>query len=144
GVPGSGKSGWASAWLGAVACLDNVALVGIDPKRVEMGLVRDRLSTVATTVESAVEVLREVFDEAEARYEALAALGRKKVTPDLLDKFPLIVVVIDELAELTAWADGGTKEEKALEAEARGLIRRLIQKARAAGICVVSMTQKPM
>lgn len=77
----------------------------------------------------------------ERRYAWLADHGLKKVTVDLLsDDMPLLIVVIDELADLVSV---GVTEEKAADQQRSTLIRRLIAKGRAAGVVVVAATQKP-
>jgi DNA segregation ATPase FtsK/SpoIIIE-like protein len=142
GVPGGGKSGGLTAYLVGIAQLPHVALIGLDPKMVELSLHRPRASYISVRDEETLAVLALVRDEMERRYAWLADHGLKKVTVDLLsDDMPLLIVVIDELADLVSV--GVTKEEKAADQQRSTLIRRLIAKGRAAGVVVVAATQKP-
>lgn len=141
GVPGSGKSGGATAILAGISRLDGVALVGLDPKRVELSLWAPRFSVIAKHDEHATAVLEALLAEMERRYEWLDDEGLKKVPLDRLDEVPLIVVLIDELAEVVS--GGVTKEDKAAEVQRSTAIRRLIAKGRAAGFVVITATQKP-
>lgn len=141
GVPGSGKSGGATALLAGIGRLENCALVGLDPKRVELNMWRERFSVIAKKDEHASEVLAALLEEMERRYEWLEQNDLKKVPFDRFAEKPLIVVLIDELADLVSI--GVTKEEKAAELQRQTAIRRLIAKGRAAGIVVIAATQKP-
>nr|WP_017202699.1 FtsK/SpoIIIE domain-containing protein [Microbacterium barkeri] len=141
GVPGSGKSGGATALLVGISRLENCALVGLDPKRVELNMWRDRFSVIAKKDGHASEVLAALLEEMERRYEWLEQNDLKKVPFDRFHEKPLIVILIDELADLVSV--GVTKEEKAAEAQRSTAIRRLIAKGRAAGIVVITATQKP-
>lgn len=141
GVPGSGKSGGATAILAGISRLDGVALVGLDPKRVELSLWEPRFSVIAKRDEHATAVLESLLEEMERRYIWLDEHNLKKVPLDRLDEVPLIVVLIDELAELVS--GGVTKEDKAAEVVRSTAIRRLISKGRAAGFVVITATQKP-
>jgi len=83
-----------------------------------------------------------LVEEMERRYEFLEQQQKKKLTADMLtDEMPLIVVVIDELADIVSI--GVTKEELEGDKIRATRIRRLIAKGRAAAISVISMTQKP-
>lgn len=141
GIPGGGKSGGATAFLAGVSRLPNCALVGLDPKRVELSGWKPRFSMIAKKEEHAGQVLASLVLEMDRRYEWLDENGLKKLPLDRLDEKPLIVLMIDELADLVSV--GVTKDEKAAELERSTAIRRLIAKGRAAGIIVVTATQKP-
>lgn len=142
GTPGSGKSGGATALLAGIAALPNVALIGLDPKRVELSLWRDRFSVIAKKEEDATTVLAATVEEMERRYEWLESAGLKKITEtEISPTMPLLVLMIDELADLVSI--GVTKPEKDAELERSTMIRRLIAKGRAAGIVVITATQKP-
>lgn len=142
GIPGSGKSGGATALLSGIARLPHVALVGLDPKRVELSLWGPRFSRIAKRDEDATLVLQALLEEMERRYEWLEDRGLKKVSEaELSDDLPLIVMLIDELADLVSV--GVTTDEKKAEAERSTMIRRLIAKGRAAGVVVIAATQKP-
>lgn len=141
GVPGSGKSGGATAILAGISRLPGVALVGLDPKRVELSLWEPRFSMIAKRDEHASAVLEALLVEMERRYEWLDERGLKKVPLDRLQEMPLIVVLIDELAEVVS--GGVTKDEKGAQEARSTAIRRLIAKGRAAGFVVITATQKP-
>lgn len=142
GVPGGGKSGGITALLCGIARLSNVALIGLDPKKVELAPWRRRFTRIATTEDQATDVLQRLVVEMENRYDWLEANGKKKFSPDMFSSAqPLLVVVIDELADLVSVAV--EKEEKAEEAARATMIRRLIAKGRAAGVVVIAATQKP-
>ncbi|MCP3420341.1 FtsK/SpoIIIE domain-containing protein [Nocardioides pinisoli] len=142
GTPGGGKSGGLTALLCGIARLENVALIGLDPKRVEQAPWVRRFSRIAKTDYDATDVLVRLRDEMERRYEWLERSGLKKFGPEQFTKErPLLVLVVDELADLVAVAVD--REEKAAETERSTLIRRIIAKGRAAGIVTVQATQKP-
>lgn len=143
GTPGGGKSGGITALLAGIARLDHVAIVGLDPKRVEQGMWAPRFSRIATgNGDDPSLVLEALEEEMERRYDYLQAQGLKKFTPkEFSAEWPLIVVVIDELADLVAVA--ADKDGKAEEATRSTLIRRLIALGRAAGIVLITATQKP-
>lgn len=142
GIPGSGKSGSITTLLCGITSIPHVALFGLDPKMVELAQWRPRASYVATADDDALRVLGALVAEMDRRYNALMANGQKKITPEMLSaELPLIVLVIDELADLVS--TGVTKEDKAADEARSTLIRRLIAKGRAAGVVVVAATQKP-
>jgi S-DNA-T family DNA segregation ATPase FtsK/SpoIIIE len=140
----------------------DVRLILIDPKMLEMSTyegIPHLLAPVVTDMRQAGHALNWCVAEMERRYRLMSKLGvrnlagynakiadaKKKdevipnpfsLTPDApepLDKLPVIVVVIDELADLMMVV--GKKIEE--------LIARLAQKARAAGIHLILATQRP-
>src|SRR5215218_8324396 len=121
GEPGAGKSA-ALSMVVATAALDPAARVWLlDGKLVELAAwapVAERLA--GPDGEQAIELLRDVREEMEARYRELLARGIRKVPRE--DGLPLHLVVCDELAEL---------------------LRDLVARGRAAGVIVVAATQKP-
>lgn len=141
GIPGSGKSGAITTLLAGISNLQDVALIGLDPKQVELAPWKDRFSRIESDPDEMTDVLIRVRDEMERRYDWLEAMDRKKIEPRDFGQFPLLVLVIDELAEVLA--SGATKEEKAGDAQRSVLLRRLIAKGRAAGIVPILATQKP-
>ena len=142
GVPGGGKSGGLTALITGCARLENVALVGLDPKKVEQAMWRPRFSHIATELDDALATLYALADEMDARYDRLVEEGRKKVSADMISpEMPLIVVVADEMAELVAM--GISKEEKGADQDRISKMQRLVQKGRAAGIVFIGATQKP-
>lgn len=137
GLPGGGKSAFLNALIAsAVGCGPSVALYGIDPKRVELAAWRGKFTRIATEDDDFLPLLNDLADEMNSRYAYLEQHGLRK-----FEKFtaahPLIVLVIDELAEVVSSAD--SKRDKAHSAA----IRILVQKGRAAGICVIAATQRP-
>ncbi len=141
---------------------EDVRLIMIDPKMLELSVyegIPHLLAPVVTDMKQAAHALNWCVGEMEKRYRLMSALGvrnlagynqkiraaeaaERKVpnpfslTPDApepLSTLPLIVVVIDELADLMMVA--GKKIEE--------LIARLAQKARAAGIHLILATQRP-
>jgi hypothetical protein len=148
GIPGGGKSGGETVLVTGLAQLPNVALVGLDPKLVELPIWKDRFSAIAVenveegTNHHASYILAALNREMGRRYTWLSEHGFKKFTADMINEdFPLIVTVIDELADLVSV--GSTTEERWHEASRSTAIRRLIAKGRAAGMPVFAATQKP-
>ena len=140
----------------------DVRLILIDPKMLEMSVYADiphLLAPVVTDMRQAANALNWCVAEMERRYKLMSTLGVRNLagynakvaeaqksgkplpnpfslTPDApepLEPIPLIVVIIDELADLMMVA--GKKIEE--------LIARLAQKARASGIHLVLATQRP-
>ncbi|KIG11054.1 cell division FtsK/SpoIIIE [Burkholderia sp. MR1] len=141
---------------------EDVRLIMIDPKMLELSVyegIPHLLAPVVTDMKLASNALNWCVGEMEKRYRLMSAVGvrnlqgfnqkvrnteaaGKKLTnpfsltpdaPEPLSTLPLIVVVIDELADLMMVA--GKQIEQ--------LIARLAQKARAAGIHLILATQRP-
>ncbi len=141
---------------------DDVRLIMIDPKMLELSVydgIPHLLAPVVIDMKLAAHALSWCVAEMDKRYRLMSALGVRNLagynqkisdgiaaeklvknpfslTPDApepLDRLPMIVVVIDELADLMMVA--GKKIEE--------LIARLAQKARAAGIHLILATQRP-
>jgi S-DNA-T family DNA segregation ATPase FtsK/SpoIIIE len=139
-----------------------VRLILVDPKMLELSVyegIPHLLAPVVTDMRQAASALNWCVTEMERRYKLMSTLGvrnlegfNKKIrdaikegapithpftltpdSPEPLDEVPLIVVVIDELADLMMVV--GKKVEE--------LIARLAQKARACGIHLVIATQRP-
>lgn len=144
GEPGGGKSVTISALLCGVAARDDVQIVAVDLKQlVELGEYAPRCAGVAGDQLSAGDVLVEVEHIRGARMDALRAQGLTSVARRGYDRdWPLILVVIDEVAELVV-ADGPSKEAKDHATALVRLLSRLVRLGRAAGISVVLSTQKP-
>ena len=136
GEPGAGKSA-ALSMLVAAAALDPAARVWLlDGKVVELAAwapVAERLA--GPDGEQAIELLRDVREEMEARYRELLARGLRKVPRK--DGLPLHLVVCDELAFYLTLPDKRQRQEFA------ELLRDLVARGRAAGVVVVAATQKP-
>ena len=136
---------------------DQMKMILIDPKRLELGLYQDiphLLVPVVTEPKIAQNALRWAVVEMEARYKKLAKRGvrnleayneqiRQLPIPGLglesndldneRDPLPYIVIVIDELADLMMTAAREVEE----------YITRLAQMARAVGIHLILATQRP-
>ncbi|MDP1549657.1 MAG: DNA translocase FtsK 4TM domain-containing protein [Nitrosomonas sp.] len=140
---------------------DQTRLILIDPKMLELSVyegIPHLLTPVVTDMREAASALRWCVNEMERRYKLMSALGVRNLggynqkirdaakneepvvdpfappeAPEYLEELPLIVVVIDELADLMMVA--GKKVEH--------LIARLAQKARASGIHLLLATQRP-
>ncbi|HYN30666.1 MAG TPA: FtsK/SpoIIIE domain-containing protein [Dermatophilaceae bacterium] len=138
GCSGSGKG---SVLWGTVAGLapyvpsDTVRLWGVDLKHgVELHMGRALFTTVADTGEGAIAVLDTLLGVAERRGAAMAGRVRSH-TPTPGD--PLHVLVVDELADLIAYADRDTR------VDAARFLARLLTKGRALGVVVVAFVQDP-
>lgn len=142
GSPGSGKSGAITCLLAGISRIPAVALIGLDPKMVELSGWKKRFSYIATAESDISRVLGALVEEMEIRYSDLAEAGLKKITEEMLtDELPLLVLIIDELADLVS--TGISKSDVAHDQTRATRIRRLIAKGRAAGIVVQAATQKP-
>ena len=86
-------------------------------------------------VDEAIELLRELREEMEARYRELLARGKRKVARE--DGLPLHLVVCDELAFYLG------SEDRKKQREFAELLRDLVARGRAAGVIVCAATQKP-
>lgn len=149
GSTGSGKSVCLNTIIISMlykASPDDLKLILIDPKCVEFslynGLPHLMLPNVITETDKAVNSLTWAVNEMERRYklfqEARARnLAEYNTTQKVLsgetEKLPLIVIIIDELADLMMLAKKDIEEK----------IMRLAQKARAAGIHLILATQRP-
>ena len=160
GSTGTGKSVSVNAMLSSIlfrATPDDVRLIMVDPKRLELGMYEEiphLLTPVVVDPKLAANALRWAVREMEERYKTLAAVGvrnieqynrniramqvEKKgpVTDDNgneIKPLPFIVVLIDELADLMMVAGNEVEES----------ICRLAQMARAVGIHLILATQRP-
>jgi S-DNA-T family DNA segregation ATPase FtsK/SpoIIIE len=139
-----------------------VRLILIDPKMLELSVyegIAHLLAPVVTDMKLAANALHWCVGEMERRYRLMSTLGVRNLSgynarvseakksgkpltnpfsltpdaPEPIEEMPLIVVVIDELADLMMVT--GRKIEE--------LIARIAQKARAAGIHLILATQRP-
>jgi len=146
GTTGSGKSEALNVLLfGLVGFYSpsELKLLLVDPKGTELqefARTPHLLGEVGWDDNEALDLLKRAVVEMQTRYEKMREMRSRtlaefnsKVTPD--KKIPWWVVVLDEYADLTS--DSGMKKEIEVE------LKRLAQKARAAGIHVVIATQKP-
>jgi S-DNA-T family DNA segregation ATPase FtsK/SpoIIIE len=146
GTTGSGKSGSVNAMLASIllrATPNEVRLVLVDPKQVELGLyesIPHLLTPVVTNPRAAANVLGNLIREMEERY-GIMSLARTRNLVELNRHreqrgeraLPYILCVIDELADLMMVAPG----------EVEDAIIRLAQKSRAVGIHLLLATQRP-
>jgi S-DNA-T family DNA segregation ATPase FtsK/SpoIIIE len=156
GSTGTGKSVGLNSMLTSIlyrATPDDVRMIMIDPKRLELGMYEDiphLLSPVVVDPKKANNALRWAVREMEERYKTLAAEGVRNIeqynrnvrnvlqergadAEDAPKTLPFIVVVIDELADLMMVASNEVEES----------ICRLAQMARAVGIHLILATQRP-
>ncbi|GAA6525079.1 FtsK/SpoIIIE domain-containing protein [Intrasporangium sp. DVR] len=138
GCSGSGKGSMLWGVCGGLAPAvraDLVRLWGVDLKRgVEVMMGRRLFTTVAITPTDAIATLRRLLAVVEERGRSMAGVSRLHV-PRPGD--PLHVLVIDELAALTAYADADTKRE------ASRLLSEVLTQGRALGVVVLACVQDP-
>lgn len=152
GATGSGKSVCVNSVITSIlmrAKPDEVKLVMIDPKKVELSMYNGAphlLAPVVNDPKKASIVLKKIVEEMEHRYDLLSESSTKNIegynrlmekkiaSGDIFaKKLPYIVVLIDELADLMLVA----------AKEIEDSIMRITQMARAAGIHLIVATQRP-
>lgn len=152
GSTGSGKSVAVNGIITSIlmkALPSQVKFLMVDPKMVELDVYNDiphLLIPVVTNPRKAARALQKVVDEMENRYELFRRVGSRNIEGynAKVEKFnaenqekqqtlPLIVVIVDELADLMMVASK----------EVEDAIIRIGQKARAAGIHMILATQRP-
>jgi S-DNA-T family DNA segregation ATPase FtsK/SpoIIIE len=151
GATGAGKSSCINALVTSLLVRttpDQVRLILVDPKRVELGQYNDvphLLTRVITNPKKAADALQWVVQEMDRRYLLLEAAAVRDIEgyygkydtgnldPTLFERFPYVVVVIDELNDLMMVS--ARTVEFAVE--------RIAQMARAVGIHLVIATQRP-
>ena len=141
---------------------DQVRLIMVDPKMLELSIyegIPHLLAPVVTDMKQAANALHWCVTEMEKRYKLMSSMGVRNIAslnskirdaekrgehipnplsltpeaPEPLKNMPLIVVIIDELADLMLVVGKKVEEQ----------IARLAQKARASGIHLVLATQRP-
>ncbi|MGD2064929.1 MAG: DNA translocase FtsK [Dehalococcoidia bacterium] len=144
GATGSGKT----VCLNSIICClllhnspDDVRLIMVDPKRVELvnfNSVPHLLAPVVVDADKAIKALRWLSQEMDNRYRQFAKAGARNIEGYNKDRtpgeaLPYLVLIIDELADLMLTAFD----------EVEHALCRLAQLARATGIHLVVATQRP-
>ncbi len=146
GTTGSGKSGCINTILTSTllrATPDDVRMILIDPKHIELGYyesIPHLLTSVVSSPKEAATVLMNVVTEMDRRYERLSFV-RARSLPEANralrqrgeQTLPYLLVVIDELADLMMVSPQAVED----------CVIRLAQKSRAVGIHLVLATQRP-
>ncbi len=143
GQTGSGKSVLMNSWIATLlmrASPDEVRMILVDPKRVEMALYNNiphLLSPVIHEPEKVVSALNWALKEMDRRYKLFAEVGARNVAGynemSGLQGLPYILIFIDELADIMLYAP----------AEVEDSVCRIAQMARATGIHLILATQRP-
>jgi S-DNA-T family DNA segregation ATPase FtsK/SpoIIIE len=146
GTTGSGKSGCINTILTSVllrSTPDDVRMILIDPKRIELGFyesIPHLLTPVVSSPKQAAAALTNVVAEMERRYEKLSMVRARNLAEanrTLRQRgeqtMPYLLVVIDELADLMMISPQNVEDA----------VIRLAQKSRAVGIHLVLATQRP-
>ena len=146
GTTGSGKSGCINTILTSVllrSTPDEVRLILIDPKRIELGFyesIPHLLTPVVSSPKQASAALTNIVAEMERRYERLSAVRARNLAEANRalrqrgeQAMPHLLVVIDELADLMMISPQDVEDA----------VIRLAQKSRAVGVHLVLATQRP-
>ncbi|OGK19770.1 hypothetical protein A3D80_03270 [Candidatus Roizmanbacteria bacterium RIFCSPHIGHO2_02_FULL_40_13b] len=143
GTTGAGKSVILNAWICSFLFRtkpSDLRLILVDPKRVELGLyngIPHLMTEVIVDPEKIISALKWTVGEMENRYKQFAKMsarnieGYNQITG--VEKYPYIIFIIDELADLMMFSARDAEE----------LITRIAQMARATGIHLILATQRP-
>ncbi len=138
GATGSGKGSviWSAVRALLPAILGRwVQVWALDPKRMELSFGRDLFTRYADTAAAMVGLLEDAVSEMHDRAAKFAGTTRT-FTPSL--EFPFLVVLVDELAFLTAY-----QPDRDLRKRAEAAIATLTSQGRSVGVCVVGALQDP-
>lgn len=143
GTTGSGKSVMINSFIASLlfrASPSEVKLILIDPKRVELtgyNGIPHLMTPVIVEVDKILASLKWAIDEMDRRYKKFAENGVRNIDSfnelSGFQAYPYVVILIDELADLMAFAP----------VQVEDAIARLAQMARATGIHLVVSTQRP-
>lgn len=143
GATGSGKTVCLNSFITSIlfrATPNEVKLIVVDPKRVEMTFyngIPHLLTPVIVDLDKTLSALRWAIAEMERRYRLFANAGARSVDSynemSGFQVLPYIVIFVDELADLMAFAP----------VEFEDAITRLAQMSRATGIHLAISTQRP-
>ena len=138
GATGSGKGSliWSAVRALLPAILGGwVQVWALDPKRMELSFGRDLFTRYADTAATMVRLLEDAVGEMHDRAAKFAGTT-STFTPSL--EFPFLVVLVDELAFLTAY-----QPDRDLRKRAEAAIATLTSQGRSVGVCVVGALQDP-
>jgi S-DNA-T family DNA segregation ATPase FtsK/SpoIIIE len=138
GATGSGKGSviWSAVRALLPAILGGwVQVWALDPKRMELSYGRDLFTRYADTAATLVGLLEDAVAEMHDRAAKFAGTTRT-FTPSV--EFPFLVVLVDELAFLTAY-----QSDRDLRKRAEAAIATLTSQGRSVGVCVVGALQDP-
>jgi S-DNA-T family DNA segregation ATPase FtsK/SpoIIIE len=143
GQTGSGKSVLMNSWIATIlfrASPDEVRLILVDPKRVEMSQyngIPHLLTPVINEPGQVISSLKWAIGQMELRYKIFSQVGARNIASYNemagIQRLPYILIVIDELADIMLFAP----------AEVEDSICRIAQMARATGIHLILATQRP-
>ncbi len=143
GATGSGKSVFLNNLLVSLlykASPEELKMILVDPKRVELTLFKDLPYLITPVIKDADKVLAALnwaVEEMKERYKQLAEVGVRNIEEYHklmgMTKMPYLIIVIDELAQVMLFSPN--EVEKA--------ITQLAQMARAVGIHLILATQRP-